>query len=1045
MSRSSRPPLSGSPRSDTTRGRRLAAGRPAAVAALLGLASVGCNAEPRGPESTFYDRKIGPILLTSCATSPSQSSCHVSADDKGNALGNLNLSSFEALSLRRDLLVDYGPYGIPGLLLKAVPPFEIRLTSWDSTAQTVTTDIAHAGGSLMDFTSVSYTQIERWIANGGTKNNATPKQTDPVLTACSQVLGIDPSFDASADPADADFAQFSQQVAPVLAQSCAAGNCHGNASNSLYLTCGASPEQVRWNYFAASDYVSVDAPASEIVRRVLAPAQGGTYHEGGALFESASDPGYQAILKWAEAKGGPTNVPSSPGFEFFAKRVQPMLVKRGCMMLGCHSASMFHDYRLRGGSGGHFGLPATRRNYQLTVEQIALESPDPNASRLLRKNLPPTAGGGGILHRGGPLLASGGDPSACDATAAATGPLDEQNAYCVIAAWMELERGERMAGADPLSGIVYVERPPKPGKDTPQDYAEYSPGADLMLATASLDASGDVSAGSASSLLGGCGLSPASVDVRRPAVSWDGKKIAFAARTGASEPFRVYVIDGANCAVEPTIDAAPVDDTGAAIPSNGELIHNFDPAFAPDGRLVFASTRGNVTNAAAFQYKGPQRTPADPSKLNSNLYVAEGGKIRQLTYLLNQEFLPGFMNDGRLIFVTEKRAPGFYQLAGRRQNLDGGDYHPLFGQRSTIGHNQFTDVVELTDKNLAAILSERGAAHGAGTLAIINRSIGVDQLSDDPADYIQDPDAIGYPNPAFYQRSVRILDGQATGKLSGTQGAYKNPASLPNGKLLVSYAPNVVDLSSINGKFELVVVDSITGQRTPLLAHGSSDLIWPVAVYARQNHGVFRSRLDEANGATTIYTDDARRDKSEITVVDMQILSSLLFQNTRTGRSLPGANFPVEVWESLPPESGVTTFAQGGSFVTDDAFGQVYARRRLRGSAQPAGDSSFKIQIPGGMPMVLATSVRLAGEAKPQLHFQREEMQFYPGEWVRQSFKKELFNGLCGGCHGSVNGLESHIAVNPDLLTQASNVAARGQQATPLLSADGKIQGPPFP
>ncbi len=1012
------------------------------------LGAVACSTEPRAAESTFYDRKIGPILVSSCATSPSQSSCHVTADDRGNALGNLSLESFQALNKRRDLLIDYGPYGIPGLLLKAVPSFEIRLTSWDSEAQTIATDIAHAGGSLMDFTSVSYTQVERWIANGATANNAKPKDIAPALTSCSELLGIDPAFDPTVDPADADFGQFTQSVAPVLAKSCAAGNCHGNPSNSLYLTCGASAEQVRWNYFAASDYVSVDAPASEIVRRVLDPAQGGTYHEGGALFASASDPGYQAILSWAEAKGGPTNVPADAGFEFFAKRVQPMLVKRGCMMIGCHSASMFHDYRLRGGSGGHFGLPATRRNYQLTVEQIALESPDPNTSRLLRKNLPPNATGQGVLHRGGPLFGGGGDPTECDpANASLTGDLNDPNLnpYCVIVAWMDAERAARMVGAAPLSGIVYVQRPPKPGKDTPQDYAEYAPGADLMLASATLEPNGDLTMGGESSLLGGCGLAPANADVRRPAVSWDGERIAFAARTGADQPFRVYVIEGGNCAVEPLIDAAPVDDTGAAVPANGELVHNFDPAFAPDGRIVFASTRGNVTNAAAFEYKGPQRTPADPSKLNSNLYIAENGKIRQLTYLLNQEFLPGFMNDGRLIFVTEKRVPGFYQLAGRRMNLDGGDYHPLFGQRATIGHNQFTDVVELTDKNLAAIFSEKGAAHGAGALAVINRSIGVDQLSDNPDDYTQDPDAISWPNPVFYQRSVRILDGQATGKLSGTQGAYKNAASLPNGRILVSYAPNVVDLGSINGKFEIVMVDSISGQRTPLVSHGSEDLIWPVAVFARQNHGVFRSRLDEANGATTIYTDEARRDRSEITVVDMQVFSSLMFQNTRTGRVLPGKNFPVEVWESLPPESGVTNYGQGGAFVTDDQFGQVYARRRLRGVAQPASDSSFKIQIPGGMPMVLATHVQLAGENSPTVHFQREEMQFYPGEWVRQSFKKELFNGLCGGCHGSVTGLESDIAVNPDLLTQASNVQARGAKPVGLFSTDGAIKGPPYP
>ncbi len=54
-------------------------------------------------------------------------------------------------------------------------------------------------------------------------------------------------------------------------------------------------------------------------------------------------------------------------------------------------------------------------------------------------------------------------------------------------------------------------------------------------------------------------------------------------------------------------------------------------------------------------------------------------------------------------------------------------------------------------------------------------------------------------------------------------------------------------------------------------------------------------------------------------------------------------------------------------------------------------------------------------------------MQFYPGEVVRQGFRKDLFNGMCAGCHGSVSGKENDIAVNPDILTQASDVIARSK------------------
>ena len=608
----------------------------ACVPALLCLSS--CQRRDEPSQTNFYQRRIGPILEQSCVDGPAKAGCHVRADDKGNVLGNLSLQSYDDLVLRRDLLVNYGPYGMPGMLAKVVPSFKLALTSWKgSEPLVIDTNIAHVGGSLVDITSSSFTQLQTWMENGAAENNARQADREYEQSPCSSTLGVDALFDASSDPVAADFATFAARVNPVLGKSCAASNCHGSPANSLHLTCGDTPEQARWNYFAAQDYVSSDPPLSEIVRRPLSPAASGTFHEGGVIFGSSGDPDYQALLAWATEKGGPTNAPTDAGFAFFAERVQPMLVRRGCMMLGCHSSAMFHDYRLSGGSGGHFGLPATRRNYDLTLEQLALESPSPEASRLFRKNLIPAPAGPGILHRGGSLLAE--HPETCDPVESATGALDLQSEYCVLSAWFKLERDARMAGQAGLSGVVFVRRPPAPLPDSPQDYATFAAGAEVVRAAASQDpTTGAVVVGAEESLSALCGLTPAASDARRPAVSWDGTKVAFAARSSASEPFGIYVVEGGGCALEPTIAAPAVDDDGAAVPTNGELIHNFDPAFAPDGSVVFASTRGNTKNTSAFvDYSGPQRTPADPSKLNSNLYVLEGGRIRQLTFLLNQE------------------------------------------------------------------------------------------------------------------------------------------------------------------------------------------------------------------------------------------------------------------------------------------------------------------------------------------------------------------------------------------------------------------------
>jgi hypothetical protein len=212
-----------------------------------------------------------------------------------------------------------------------------------------------------------------------------------------------------------------------------------------------------------------------------------------------------------------------------------------------------------------------------------------------------------------------------------------------------------------------------------------------------------------------------------------------------------------------------------------------------------------------------------------------------------------------------------------------------------------------------------------------------------------------------------------------------------------------------------------------------------VAVYRRPPSEVFGSRLDEANGSTRVYNDE-RRAYSKVSIMDVVVLNSLLFQNTRTGRPVDLTAPSLTVWESLPPEPGVTSY--DSPFVSSDQFGQVYVRRQLLGSVPVEDDGSASVLLPGGAPVVLEAPVQLAGDSGPRNHFQREEVQFYPGEEVRQAFQRQFFNGLCGGCHGSLSGLELDVAVNPDILTQASSVQALKRAPDDLSQPLGEPLGP---
>jgi hypothetical protein len=291
---------------------------------------------------------------------------------------------------------------------------------------------------------------------------------------------------------------------------------------------------------------------------------------------------------------------------------------------------------------------------------------------------------------------------------------------------------------------------------------------------------------------------------------------------------------------------------------------------------------------------------------------------------------------------------------------------------------------------------------------------------------------MGWPIDNFYLHSLQIVDAAASGHVGGANsGAYRSPAPLPNGQLLVSYAANVADLGGFTGNFDIYLMDPITGRRTQLTSDAASDELSAVAVYQRANRGVFASRPDEANAHTRVYSEgeDPRHPAtvSDVTILDARVLGALLFQNTRSGLANPATQrkmpdiTSLEVYEDLPPAPGETDLS---AHTANDAFGALYARRRLLGSIPILNDGSAHVVLPGGVPIVLRGKFELGGAAAV-MRFQRESMQFYPGEYAHQSFPARFFDGFCGGCHGSVSGAEVDLSLQPDILTQASRVEAR--------------------
>ncbi|HTE52182.1 MAG TPA: hypothetical protein VK698_15115 [Kofleriaceae bacterium] len=975
----------------------------AAAAAATALALGACGSD-NPPGKTFYEREIEPILIGSCAGNTG--GCHAvdDADAFGFAAGNLDVTSFENVQHRRDVLRPFGAYGVPLLLVKAVGDSGELGVTYDGEFRPL--EVQHAGGGVLAVGSDAYLTLLEWTDAGATENGRPP----PAVPAegegdCSSF--VPDGFDDGPSRDDPTFDQFTSEVMPVLT-GCNNGSCHGAAQADFYITCGDDDRQLAFNFSQARAFVADPPGNSQILSVPLALGGSGTFHTGGVHYQSRDDDDYAAVSDWAEAVGGVEFGADDPGRQFFARYVQPILLVRGCSFEACHSPAGTNDFQLRSGSQGFFSSIALERNYERLRNQfMALEVPDARRGRAVAKTILDSFGG--INHRGGPVLetpgSGGAQPSSCD------DPIDPATApaFCVIQAWLDVEREALIADGDVLPlgegdtvPVVYVAR--QPGHvASPLEFDTYQPGSDLRVSLATIGADGALVTPipDGTSILAGCAGAEdlGAVDVRGPDVRRDGQRVAFAMRSAATAPLQVFTVnlDGTDC-VQVTDDEGEVD---------GILIHDFDPAWSPDGEwIVYASTRGSAGDAPA---------PSRSRRLflpQSDLWRvhADGTGAERMTFLTNSEVTPQFMREGRVIMTTEKVSDGFYQLSGRRMNWDLTDYHPLLAQRAdspfadpddpsvtrpSVGYQQATELRESFDGDFLLILSDAGARGGAGTLALFNRSVGAFEADRD--------------DPGFL-RSVVIPDRRATGRAgSDTRGAFRSPFPLLDGRILASYAAYEGDLAQADSLgFQLVAVNPRNGDRETVLASDTESLVEAVLALAYPARQLFFNRRQLVFGGGVDADASGGAEFGVIHFPDAPLIFTLLTANLRLGRPVDlyrGAT-QIAVYEEKPAPPGTTSGNQG----------DIYQDRELIGRAPLAEDGSAKVRVPAGLGVIL----ELEDSSGTPLVTMREEHQLGPGENVSFGIAEPLFDAVCGGCHGTVSGQELDVFVTPDALTSAS-------------------------
>lgn len=112
------------------------------------------------------------------------------------------------------------------------------------------------------------------------------------------------------------------------------------------------------------------------------------------------------------------------------------------------------------------------------------------------------------------------------------------------------------------------------------------------------------------------------------------------------------------------------------------------PAFLPDGRIIFASTRQRLSRAILLDEGKPQYTALDERRdeptFNIHIMEADGSSIEQISFNLSHDFYPLVQQNGKVIYSRWDAMGGDHGINLYQMNPDGTDNEIVYGWHSHL-------------------------------------------------------------------------------------------------------------------------------------------------------------------------------------------------------------------------------------------------------------------------------------------------------------------------------------------------------------------------
>jgi mono/diheme cytochrome c family protein len=310
--------------------------------------------------------------------------------------------------------------------------------------------------------------------------------------------------------------------------------------------------------------------------------------------------------------------------------------------------------------------------------------------------------------------------------------------------------------------IAYVKRPinsqsMNSAVGNPTDSVTFHRGGDLYIR--------DISSPSATEKNITASYTQGRGDVSDPEVSYDGKKILFSMRGPADSTWNIWEYNrDAN-----TLRRVIPDNTEA---NKGDDV---DPAYLPDGRIVFSSNR-QQKSILTVGYKYVDEYDRETSTV-LHVMNADGSGIEQISFNQSHDRNPTVLMDGHIMYSRWDHVGGRNQFSIFRANLDGTGMFIHYGAHSQVV--SYLHPREMPDGRIMSDAMPLSRTNEGGALLIIDS----DNFSE-----IDQP-APGVSGTAQTQASYAPIDFGS--RVVSANGRFTTPYPLWDGshRALVSFTP----------------------------------------------------------------------------------------------------------------------------------------------------------------------------------------------------------------------------------------------------------------